>query len=244
MNTTETAATESCDSICETPNVAKQTNHERSASFDIQHNFINNIKHNEKIKVNKFMMCFKSEPDLSRFLRGNEGAPNLSQGRFISKNILGGVSMMNLRRSSINANDQSTNFKSIKEISNDEQSCDCIQIPPKLKTDINEALPLNSMEDKIDDDDDDFVDDEEVDREYDDSIDKENRSPLKSKHLEYISKVQAHPAATAVNCDVALLNSTNDSVSPITKSTHRMSKAMQVKIFFSSLFYIEMHLNI
>lgn len=90
---------------------------------------------------------------------------------------------------------------------------------------------IEQLEKTNDEDDEDFVDDEEVDREYNESIDDEGidtiadlKQPVQGDQL---AKLRNIPVVTGAN--IALSDSiTNDSVSPITKSTHRMSKAMQV----------------
>lgn len=102
---------------------------------------------------------------------------------------------------------------------------------------INENVIHDKIEqtDEIndEDDDEDFVDDEEVDREYDESLDKENKPPIETgsnQAIEYMSKLKPCSTTAISNCGTTLSDSiANDSVSPITKSTHRMSKAMQVK---------------
>lgn len=196
-------------------------------------------------KMNKFMMCFKSEPDLSRVQNTNNDATTLNRGRFIAKKLLSGVSMINLRRPLANSNEKQTNAmetvanstetvaNNTETLANDEMNKEIMQ---------NDAEPCETVQhdtassittptiiadnDKIDDDDEDFVDDEEVDREYDDSADKENRSPLQCKTIDFIPKLEP---VTAINCALSdSIATVNDSVSPITKSTHRMSKAMQV----------------
>lgn len=60
-------------------------------------------------RINKFMMCFKSEPDLSR-AQNNTGddRSRLNRGRFIAKKLLGGVSMVNLRQPLAASNDRAT----------------------------------------------------------------------------------------------------------------------------------------
>lgn len=188
-------------------------------------------------KMNKFMMCFKSEPDLSR-VQNSIDEPMLNRGRFIAKKLLSGVSMINLRRPFVNSSEKAT--ITLKSTSSDEKGSNKIECESTVALEVPkcavEALTVPSIEEpaitvdeKIDDDDEDFVDDEEVDREYDDSVDKENRSPIQCNTIEFISKLK--PSATAISCGVDLSDSiANDSVSPITKSTHRMSKAMQVKI--------------
>lgn len=210
-------------------------------------------------KMNKFMMCFKSEPDLSRVQNTNKDATTLNRGRFIAKKLLSGVSMVNLRRPLANSNEKQTNAmetvtndtetvvnnmetvanstetaaNSTETVANDEMNKEIMQ---------NDAEPCETVQHdtassittptiiadngKIDDDDEDFVDDEEVDREYDDSADKENRSPLHCKTIDFIPKLEP---VVAINCALSdSIATVNDSVSPITKSTHRMSKAMQV----------------
>lgn len=57
-------------------------------------------------KMNKFIMCFKSEPDLSRVQSDNDIEPILNRGRFIAKKLLSGVSMVNLRRPFANSTEK------------------------------------------------------------------------------------------------------------------------------------------
>lgn len=217
-------------------------------------------------KMNKFMMCFKSEPDLSRVQNTNKDATTLNRGRFIAKKLLSGVSMVNLRRPLANSNEKQTNAMETvtndtetvansteteanstetvanstetvansteivandemnKEImQNDAESCETVQHDTASSITTPTIIADNV---KIDDDDEDFVDDEEVDREYDDSADKENRLPHHCKTIDFIPKLEP---VTALNCALSdSIATVNDSVSPITKSTHRMSKAMQV----------------
>lgn len=200
-------------------------------------------------KMNKFMMCFKSEPDLSRvqnYPNGNENVPALNRGRFIARKLLSGVSMVNLRRPFANPIEKVTTITEATsneiddKTNNDEHvSAEALEVSPNDidgngDDDGNRVVGTVDLpaivaidDNKIDDDDEDFVDDEEVDREYDDSVDKENRSPLQCKTIEYISKLKSQ--TPTIGCSATLSDSmANDSVSPITKSTIRMSKAMQV----------------
>lgn len=194
-------------------------------------------------KMNKFMMCFKSEPDLSRVQSGND-EPILNRGRFIARKLLSGVSMINLRRPFANSSEKASITIEPTEIaekgSKDIEANDVANVAPETSS---IEGTTNIVNDKIDDDDEDFVDDEEVDREYDDSVDKENRSPIQCNTIEFISKLKPRAATSATNvtivttapsttisCAIALSDSIAiGSVSPITKSTHRMSKAMQVR---------------
>lgn len=188
-------------------------------------------------KMNKFMMCFKSEPDLSRVQNANDNVPALNRGRFIARKLLSGVSMVNLRRPFANPVEKAATIteatsNEIDDTTNNDEhvSAQALEVPPNDIDDdgvcnvgtVEMPAFIATDDDKIDDDDEDFVDDEEVDREYDDSVDKENRSPLQCKTIEYISKSKSH-TPTVLSDSIA-----NDSVSPITKSTIRMSKAMQV----------------
>lgn len=213
-------------------------------------------------KMNKFIMCFKSEPDLSRVQNITDDAPILNRGRFIAKKLLSGVSMINLRRPFGNASEKPTTTTSTTSTTattvemaekietteasetsgtatNEESNEESMQNASeslKVAQHETEACTVSSIatpsivtdDDKIDDDDEDFVDDEEVDREYDDSVDKENQIPLQCKNIDFISKLE--PVKAITNCALSdSIATVNDSVSPITKSTHRMSKAMQVK---------------
>lgn len=191
-------------------------------------------------KMNKFMMCFKSEPDLSRVQSGSDD-PVLNRGRFIAKKLLSGVSMINLRRPFANSSEKAT-ITSMETATPIVENC-----PDKMQSETITALevpecavetykipsvevPAMILDDKIDDDDEDFVDDEEVDREYEDCNDKENRSPIPCNTIDFITKLKPSTTTTAIGVNIPLADSiTNDSVSPITKSTHRMSKAMQVQ---------------
>lgn len=195
-------------------------------------------------KMNKFMMCFKSEPDLSRVQNISENVPMLNRGRFIAKKLLSGVSMINLRRPFANGNGNgSGNEKATTAVT--ETSASKIEnikhetIPIKCVTDVCSTVVVGqpaiivNEDDKIDDDDEDFVDDEEVDREYDDSVDKENQTPFQTATtIGYMAKLkqQQQQSVSSIGCNNITLSDSigNDSVSPITKSTHRMSKAMQV----------------
>lgn len=191
-------------------------------------------------KMNKFMMCFKSEPDLSRVQSGSENEPILNRGRYIAKKLLNGVSMINLRRPLANSNEKAAKSAKTNDVNKmenvSEEPLDVLQNEiqtnnkmPTIEAPTDEVRTIIIDENKIDDDDEDFVDDEEVDREYDDSVDKENCSPIECKTIEYISKIKP-PPSTVIGCVPVLSEAiANDSVSPITKSTHRMSKAMQVR---------------
>lgn len=200
-------------------------------------------------KMNKFMMCFKSEPDLSRVQNLNENVPMLHRGRFIAKKLLSGVSMINLRRPFTNGNgngsghgnEKATNAITESSASKMENSAQDTIPLPKCVTNVCSTVVARQpaaieTDDKIDDDDEDFVDDEEVDREYDDSVDKENQIPFRTTTtIDYMVKLkqqqhQQQQSVLSIGCNsIALSDSIgNDSVSPITKSTHRMSKAMQV----------------
>lgn len=188
-------------------------------------------------KMNKFMMCFKSEPDLSRVQSVND-EPILNRGRFIARKLLSGVSMINLRRPFASSSEKATIPVPTTTMDTDcaiqmpHQTDDALDMPNcvanthKVPSMEGSTIITNS---KIDDDDEDFVDDEEVDREYDDSNDKENHSPIPNNTIEFISKLKP-PTSTVIGCNNVLTDPiTNESVSPITISTHRMSKAMQVK---------------
>lgn len=57
-------------------------------------------------KMDKFIMCFKSEPDLSRAQAASgDDKSKLNRGRFIARKLLSGVSMINLRQPLAAAND-------------------------------------------------------------------------------------------------------------------------------------------
>lgn len=228
-------------------NEKNENNVDRKETTKIK--FVENDDHDQNyhtpisFKMNKFMMCFKSEPDLSRVQNGSEHVPILNRGRFIAKKLLSGVSMINLRRPFANSSEKATITTTVTEtMANDVNKVENLSMKI-LEVSQNESEVYNKIistvnlpviitdENKIDDDDEDFVDDEEVDREYDDSVDKENRSPIQCKTIEYVSKLKSLPTATSTTsgCGAVLSDSiANDSVSPITKSTHRMSKAMQV----------------
>lgn len=188
------------------------------------------------LKMNKFMMCFKSEPDLSRVQNTDDNAPMLNRGRFIAKKLLSGVSMINLRRPFANSSEKAiiATDPATTDENSTEKSANLPTDAPELANDAVDAGQMATTKTvpiivaaKIDDDDEDFVDDEEVDREYDDSVDKENRSPFQCNTIDYMTKLK--PPTTTISCAIPLSDSlANDSVSPITKSTHRMSKAMQV----------------
>lgn len=194
---------------------------------------------------NKLIMCFKSEPDLSRVQNTNKHSPMLNRGRFIAKKILSGVSMINLRRPFVNSCEKATiTIESMRNDANNKETNAHVSVasPIVVTTENIESEPNTQMSigvqpviilnaNKIDDDDEDFVDDEEVDREYDDSVDKENQSPLfQCKKIEYNATLKLPSSTNANSCGITLSDSiSHDSVSPITKSTHRMSKAMQVR---------------
>lgn len=194
-------------------------------------------------KLNKFMMCFKSEPDLSRVQNISENVPMLNRGRFIAKKLLSGVSMINLRRPFANGNGNGNGSEKAttaftESATSKIEKIDHETIPLTRTTDVCSSVairpPTIIVNDvKIDDDDEDFVDDEEVDREYDDSVDKENQTPFPTATaIGYMAKLKQHQqqSVSSMACNTIALSDSigNDSVSPITKSTHRMSKAMQV----------------
>lgn len=213
--------------------------------------------------MNKFITCFKSEPNLSKASIGkNDDVPMLNRGRFIAKKLLGGVSMVNLRfpfgsnfnekksadeftpkstreEATINRNtaggimkkivfdiDDDTNTRSMKKN-------ESIGTPQKK---IKEAI-VTSRKDQIDDDEDDVDFDE-----------KENLPDVECDQPTYLAKLKhasimqcgvggggggGGSSVTTIGCisrdNISMSDSMiGDSVSPITKSTHRMSKAMQV----------------
>lgn len=209
--------------------------------FVEQENNTQNYQTPVSFKMNKFIMCFKSEPDLSRVQNVSENGRTLNRGRFIAKKLLGGVSMVNLRRPFVNSTE-----KGVVAVKMSTETIECIknsdQVDCQKSIDIDEIhgndqdIDIEKDKDKspvnkIEDDDEDFVDDEEVDREYDESVDKENETPETNQEPNANElMVKMKPNTISTNCGIPLLDSTvNDSVSPITKSTHRMSKAMQVK---------------
>lgn len=188
-------------------------------------------------KLNKFMMCFKSEPDLSRVQNISENMPMLNHGRFIAKKLLSGVSMINLRRPFASNSEKATTTPTESaacKINGTIEKVDRVaennvyETPPSERVrDECSAVDGPPANDKIDDDDEDFIDDEEVDREYDDSVDKENRTPFQSSTIGYMAKLKQQ-SMPRIGCSSIAVSDSKDSVSPITKSTHRMSKAMQV----------------
>lgn len=92
-----------------------QTNHSETIKMKFIENKIENVGNDQhhhtpiSFKMNKFIMCFKSEPDLSRVQNiNNDNEPLLNRGRFIAKKLLNGVSMINLRRPTANSNEKAT----------------------------------------------------------------------------------------------------------------------------------------
>lgn len=195
-------------------------------------------------KLNKLMMCFKSEPDLSRAQNISETEPVLNRGRFIAKKLLSGVSMINLRRPHANGIEKTVTTVTESTVST---ANDIVKNAVTIENAVYETPashysildgPVTIENAKIDDDDEDFVDDEEVDREYDDSVDKENQTPIQAGTISYMAKLkqQQQQTVSSIGCNVsdAIGGGGAASVSPITKSTHHMSKAMQVMKIISA----------
>lgn len=237
------AGSENCDAMeTNTKTDRKESNPRiKFVEHEDHHNERNYHQTPSSCKMNKLMMCFKSEPDLSRVQNISENVPMLNRGRFIAKKLLSGVSMINLRRPFSNgsgngAGNEKPASAVVESSSSKTAHNDRETIPLECVTDVCSSVVAKQPmhEDNIDDDDVDFVDDEEVDREYDDSVDKENQTPFQTvTPMSYMAKLkqQQQQSVSSIGCNnIALCNSLgNDSVSPITKSTHRMSKAMQVK---------------
>lgn len=210
--------------------------------------------------MNKFITCFKSEPNLSKASsEKNDDVPMLNRGRFIAKKLLGGVSMVNLRfpfasnfhekksadeytpksareEAIINRNTGDGIMKKIvfdiedDTNTNSMKKNESIGTPQKKK---KEAI-VRSRKDQIDDDEDDVDFDE-----------KENLPDVECDQPTYLAKLKhasimqcgvggvGGSSVTTIGCisrdNISMSDSMiGDSVSPITKSTHRMSKAMQV----------------
>lgn len=104
-------------------------------------------------KMNKFIMCFKSEPDLSRVQSDSESEPMLNRGRFIAKKLLSGVSMVNLRRPFANSTEKrafaANNKKSTEIVENENSTTDePVAAQPILSTDEIDCEP-QPMETKV-----------------------------------------------------------------------------------------------
>lgn len=209
--------------------------------------------------MNKFITCFKSEPNLSKALsEKNDDVPMLNRGRFIAKKLLGGVSMVNLRfpfgsnaqeRKSaveftpkstrdaaiINRNIEGGIMKKIVFDNDDDTNTNSMKKDETIGTPRKEIKEVHviSGEDRIDDDEDDVDFDE-----------KENLPDVECDQPTYLAKLKhasimqcgvggGGSSVTTIGCisrdNISISDSMiGDSVSPITKSTHRMSKAMQV----------------
>lgn len=199
--------------------------------------------------MNTFITCFKSEPNLSKALSvKHDNVPMLNRGRFIAKKLLGGVSMGNLRlpfglnshekksvdeftpksrrqQATIDRNGESVVTKKI--IFDDDVDASSSVIADATATVTNMCKKPNAI-DNIDDDEDDVDFDE-----------KENLPDIECDQPNYLEKlkqasinvIQCGGSASCMSRDNASMSDSmiGDVVSPITKSTHRMSKAMQVR---------------
>lgn len=231
------------------------------------------------INMNKFITCFKSEPNLSKALNEkNENVPMLNRGRFIAKKLLGGVSMVNLRfpfgsnshekkfvddltpksaREAITV-DRNGERSVIKKIvfdidedviptkvhfENDQKTETNVTPRAEIRDDIDLMTPHDKMNEAIVAPHDIPLDDDEDDVDFDE---KENLPDVECDQPIYLEKLKqasimqcgggggVGSSVTTIGClsrdNVSLSDSMmGDSVSPITKSTHRMSKAMQVR---------------
>lgn len=192
--------------------------------------------------MSRFMTCFKSEPNLSKALRANsENVPMLSRGRFIAKKLIGGVSMVNLRL----ALSGSSEKKSESRLSNQRTDANKRIVFEKSeqidRTNTTDALPepaKSAQRVEFEDD----IDDEDFDeKENLPDIECEDDSPfMQATKTTTVGVVQ--PAAGGSSSMSGLM--IGDAVSPITKSTHRMSKAMQVSRTNESLARKIDHLNV
>lgn len=216
--------------------------------------------------MNKFITCFKSEPNLSKALiEKNDNAPMLNRGRFIAKKLIGGVSMVNLRfpfganmhekksgdeftpksaRASASIG-RSGDGGVTKKIIFDDETDGTDNIPAKrhfaniLPSESNEVAH-EKLNDVIVASHTNNIDDDEDDVDFDE---KENLPDVECDQPIYLEKLKqasiklgggGGSSVTTIGCpsrdNVSMSDSMiGDSVSPITKSTHRMSKAMQVK---------------
>lgn len=155
--------------------------------------------------MNKFITCFKSEPNLSKALtdKHDDNVPMLNRGRFIAKKLLSGVSMVNLKLPFSSSHDKidlpkNADFTPKTTKDNFLTGGDMGQ---GKKIVFDESTELNTSCDE-----------------------KENQLPMATNdgdHSIYAQK--SKQSLNLTNC-----GHLSDSVSPITKSTHRMSKAMQV----------------
>lgn len=216
--------------------------------------------------MNKFITCFKSEPNLSKALiEKNDNAPMLNRGRFIAKKLLGGVSMVNLRfpfganmhekksgdeftpkstraTASIDRNGDSGVTKKIV-FDDDADGNDIIPAKSQFSNILpneSNAVPPGKLNDAIVASNPNNIDDDEDDVDFDE---KENLPDVECDQPIYLEKLKqasiklgggGGSSVTTIGCpsrdNVSMSDSMiGDSVSPITKSTHRMSKAMQVK---------------
>lgn len=220
----------------------------------------------ESFKMNKFVTCFKSEPNLSKALtEKSDNVPILNRGRFIAKKLLGGVSMVNLRFPfGSNAHEKKTidgftpkstrdtipvdrNVEGgvTKKIAFDDVANDVDIIPTNghianIQKNEMAGTPVEKMKDAIAVHHMNHIDDDEDDVDFDE---KENLPDVECDQPTYLEKLKqasimhcggGGSSVTTIGClsrdNVSMSDSMiGDSVSPITKSTHRMSKAMQVR---------------
>lgn len=214
----------------------------------------NNASRSETVKtpapfsMNKFVPCFKSEPNLSKALTDrNDNVSILNRGRFIAKKLLGGVSMVNLGFPfGSNAHEKKPIGEFTPTSTRATVFADRINEPGGAIKKINfendaNADDSNNKNEPVADHLLNNIDDSDDDVDFDE---KENLPDVECDEPSYLEKVkQAYSMqcgssgggtiVTTIGClprdNVSMSDSMiGDSVSPITKSTHRMSKAMQV----------------
>lgn len=103
------------------------------------------------LKMNKFIMCFKSEPDMSRVQSDSESEPILNRGRFIAKKLLSGVSMVNLRRPFANSTETraiAASKKSTETVEHKNSTDEPLEAKPVLSKDKIDCEP-QPMETKV-----------------------------------------------------------------------------------------------
>lgn len=177
--------------------------------------------------MSRFMTCFKSEPNLSKALRVNsENVPMLNRGRFIAKKLIGGVSMVNLRLA-LSGSSEKKNESGPRNQRRDANKRIIFEDEKKeqIETDKTRVLPepvKSAQRVEFEDD----IDDEDFDeKENLPDIECEDDSPfMQATKTTTVSVMQSVAGGSSSISDLMI----GDAVSPITKSTHRMSKAMQV----------------
>lgn len=161
--------------------------------------------------MHKFVTCFKSEPNLSKVLKekNRSSTPIMHRGRFIARKLLSGVSMINLR------------FPFTGHSSHEKLADKNIETDFKLhdNIDIADASESRQQMDVFRVNNENNVSSDVLDGYKENLLCINETKGLALTNKKDISLIKADKLSDSIG---------RDSVSPITKSTHRMPKAMQV----------------